>query len=108
MTGVLFLFDPEAGGNYLPCPFRSLTGLLCPGCGSQRAAHDLLHLRIGEAWEHNAAFVLALPVLAFHMSLGRVLTRSAGSRDRILAVCVLVVIAWGVVRNIPGVWSPGR
>ena len=31
-----------------------MTGLFCPGCGSQRAIHDMMHLNIFEAINHNA------------------------------------------------------
>ncbi len=102
LIGVLFLFDPEAGGGYPTCPFRSLTGWLCPGCGSQRAAHDLLHLRLGEAWEHNAALVAALPLLGLQVFLGRGRPWYSGSGQRMVLAWTFAVIAWGVVRNIPG------
>ena len=30
-------------GHYPTCPFLAITGWYCPGCGSLRAVHDLLH-----------------------------------------------------------------
>jgi hypothetical protein len=56
LGGLVFigLNDPEGWNLPLFCPFHSLTGLLCPGCGSMRALHDLMNLRIGEAVRHNA------------------------------------------------------
>ena len=41
-----------------------LTGLKCPGCGSQRAVHALLHADLASAFAHNALLVLSLPYLA--------------------------------------------
>nr|WP_294940897.1 DUF2752 domain-containing protein [uncultured Mucilaginibacter sp.] len=28
---------------FIPCPFKKLTGIDCPGCGFQRSAIELLH-----------------------------------------------------------------
>ena len=34
---------------YAPCLFYALTDLYCPGCGTLRGLHELLHGRIGIA-----------------------------------------------------------
>ncbi|WP_266364325.1 DUF2752 domain-containing protein [Tellurirhabdus rosea] len=63
-AGLLYLyyrFDPAQGGLFPPCPFRWLTGLPCPGCGSQRCVHHLLHGRLHTAFLHNPLLVLSLP-----------------------------------------------
>jgi hypothetical protein len=39
----VFSFEPGKTGFFPLCPFRLLTGLTCPGCGSTRAMHQLLH-----------------------------------------------------------------
>ena len=64
MTGLLIiilygLFDPEKN-LFPPCPFRSLTGWLCPGCGSQRAIHQVLHGNFGAAIKLNLLFIPGL------------------------------------------------
>lgn len=46
---VYFFFDPAGSRLFPRCPFLSLTGLRCPGCGSQRALHSLLHGEIARA-----------------------------------------------------------
>jgi len=56
-------FDPSTSLLFPPCPFRVVTGLDCPGCGSQRAAHDLLNGDVVAAFEHNQLLVTALPYL---------------------------------------------
>lgn len=56
-----YLNDPsisQEGTVFAVCPFHHITGLHCPGCGSQRAVHDLLHLRLYEAIQHNAMLIL--------------------------------------------------
>lgn len=64
-AGVLFAFDPAAWAFFPRCPFHLLTGLLCPGCGSQRALHALLHLDLAGAARHNALLVASLPFFAY-------------------------------------------
>ncbi len=59
---VLYLFDPSDGG-YPLCPFRAVTGLYCPGCGTLRCLHALLHLDLRSALDHNALTVLFVPML---------------------------------------------
>ena len=97
----LYLFDPESGG-FLPCPFRSITGMLCPGCGSQRALHDLLHFRLGEAFGHNALLVLALPTLALQWLIGRYggLSKPLAASNVVVITWLFVVVGWWVARNL--------
>ncbi len=61
---VLWRIDPNIGRVLPPCPLHALTGLYCPGCGSTRALHALLHGDVGQAMAMNPLLVLALPVLA--------------------------------------------
>ena len=67
MTGGVCLFFLQPGkSRFLPiCPFRALTGFTCPGCGSTRGMHQLLHGNLGAAFEFNPLLVLALPFLIY-------------------------------------------
>lgn len=61
-----YLNDPEVsqeGSVFAVCPFHYITGLHCPGCGSQRAIHDALHLRLYDAIQHNALLLLVTIIL---------------------------------------------
>src|SRR5687768_1822652 len=64
-TAYLFIFEPGKSGFFPICPFRALTGLTCPGCGSTRALHRLLHGDMVAAFEFNPFLVLSLPFLAY-------------------------------------------
>lgn len=98
----------EPGGTFLPrCVFREATGYLCPGCGSGRATHSLLHGRLALAWRCNPLFVIALPLMtaglvneAVRAARGRPLWRWR-MPGRLLLAIVVVVVLFGVVRNLP-------
>lgn len=61
--------DPESSVLFPKCPFHLLTGLECPGCGSQRAIHSLLNGDIGAAAHYNLLLVLAIPYLGLLAAL---------------------------------------
>jgi hypothetical protein len=61
----LFFFDPGKTGFFPVCPFRALTGFTCPGCGSTRGLHRLLHGDVVAAFEFNPLLVLSLPFLFY-------------------------------------------
>lgn len=56
-----YQFNPAEDSLFLKCPFKMITGLDCPGCGSQRAIHELLHLNIGKAFRYNPLMVVLIP-----------------------------------------------
>jgi len=63
LSVIYYIFDP-LGSPYFPrCPFLVLTGLQCPGCGSQRAIHHLLNFELIAAVKANALVVLFLPYI---------------------------------------------
>ena len=104
---VYFLFDPSTS-PFPRCPFLMLTGWLCPGCGSQRAIHSLLHLDIAAAWRYNALLVLSIPyvLLLVVAEWGGARRESrlyrALNREWLIWSYFALVIAWWVARNIFG------
>jgi hypothetical protein len=48
--------------HLLPCPFKYLTGIDCPGCGFQRSLLALLH---GDVQKSFALYPPAIPILLF-------------------------------------------
>ena len=73
-AAILFVIDPASSNLYPSCPFNALTGLYCPGCGTLRASHELLHLNPAAALRLNPVAVVSLPFLAYafvsHAMLG--------------------------------------
>lgn len=58
---VVYRFPPTEYSFYPRCPIYLTTHLLCPGCGSTRALHSLLHFDIQSAFHYNALFTLLFP-----------------------------------------------
>lgn len=61
----LYIFEPGKSGFFPGCPFRALTGFTCPGCGSTRGLHCLLHGDVVAAFEFNPLLILSLPFLLY-------------------------------------------
>ncbi len=61
----LFMFEPGRTGLFPVCLFRLVTGYTCPGCGSTRAMHQLLHGHVVAAFMLNPFLLLAIPFLLY-------------------------------------------
>ena len=102
---IYYVYDP-ATTPFPRCPFLVLTGWECPGCGSQRAIHSLLHLDFAAAWRYNAMLVLSIPYVVL-LVVAEWLGRRRQSRlYRVLNSEVLIwsyfvlVVAWWILRNV--------
>ena len=105
IVSMLFFVDPARVSVYPTCPFHQLTGLDCPGCGSTRAAHALLHGRLVEALHFNALFVLSLPLFAW-FGLRFLQSGIKGKPPLVIEpfwawIYLAVWAAFGVLRNLP-------
>jgi hypothetical protein len=60
------MLDPSKNQLFPRCAFNALTGYYCPGCGSQRAIHSLLHLNISGVVAHNFLFLPAVLAIIYH------------------------------------------
>ena len=63
---LFFLIDPSKTSLFPRCTFNALTGYYCPGCGSQRAIHSLLHLDIAGVISYNFLFLPAILAVVYH------------------------------------------
>ena len=100
-------FDPSASRWFPRCPFLMLTGLKCPGCGTQRAIHALLHGDVLSALHFNALLPVSIPLLLLYGYAELVRTRKPRFYNRVNSVTailavLIVVIVWWIVRNICG------
>ena len=54
-------YNPEENLLFPKCPVYIITGYECPGCGSQRALHNLFQGNILIAFAHNPLIMLFIP-----------------------------------------------
>jgi hypothetical protein len=96
------LIDPHRPGSpFPPCMFKLLTGWNCPGCGGLRMTYDVLHGDLAAAVTDNVFALVALPLLLVWV----VVRRRTGRPPFTPAVYWVIgvsVVAWTVVRNLPG------
>lgn len=101
----LVLLDPETTHVFPPCWFHALTGLYCPGCGTTRALHQLLHGNLAAAFAYNALAVVSLPFVAAALAVPPLARRRGTSPPRLPPVAIwslaIVVVLYGVLRNLP-------
>lgn len=107
--------DPNQPGHYPACPFLTLTGWYCPGCGTLRALHALTQGDVGTALARNPLTTLSVSLLLAAWTIwsarrltGRGARRAgaAGLPARLPGWAVWgaagTVVAFWVLRNQPG------
>ncbi len=106
-VAVLYTFDPRNAGTFPICPFLGLTGYHCPGCGTLRALHQLLHGNVIAALGYNPLTILSLPFIAYSFTDGAIrafrtkgLPRIFIPHQYIWALFVGIVAFW-LLRNVP-------
>ena len=99
--GWLYAFDPQLVHSTPPCIFHLLTNLDCPGCGTARACHQLLHGNLLKAMDYNLLFVLVIPFLIAktYSYLSGMLIPGIERTYRPKLILWMVVLFW-ILRNI--------
>jgi hypothetical protein len=104
---ILRVLDPATSAIFPPCPVHYLTGWYCPGCGSLRAIHQLLHRDLRAAWAMNPLTVVLLPFLTYGLASavlfqirGQGLPQPFLRAVWIRALCAAIVL-FAIARNLP-------
>jgi len=68
VLGSLYLLtivvDPGLNHNFhVPCLFKTVLGISCPGCGLTRAIGALIQGDIAAAWQYNPQLFFIIPIL---------------------------------------------
>lgn len=94
---VLWSFDPRSAGFFPKCPMFLWTGLQCPGCGTTRALHALVHGDLAAAVRFNP-FTMALLALGVIKLATPPLPRPW--RAPVAVVVFVAAAVFGVARNL--------
>lgn len=102
---VYYALDPSSSTLFPRCTFLSLTGYKCPGCGSQRAVHALLHGDLAGAFRYNSLLLIAIPWIALCLFAESRRTRNPRLYARLNAPLLIwlflaIVLIWWLLRNI--------
>lgn len=60
-----FFWNPSENSFFPKCPFYTLTGIYCAGCGSQRAIHQIMNGQIITGIRHNYLLIVVIGVLSY-------------------------------------------
>jgi hypothetical protein len=103
----LYAFNPLSTEFYPICPFFALTGLYCPGCGTCRALHELLHGHFAQALGLNPLMLISLPFLGY-LLLPYIAYAVTGKNVSVVSIPALwarlalfAILAYWVLRNVP-------
>jgi hypothetical protein len=109
ILAILYRSYNPYGNIYFPkCPFRELTSLKCPGCGSQRAIHYLLNFNILNAIKENLILVLSIPYILTGLIFDSLKKPNEKilkwrkvlfGRKAIFLILVIIIVFW-ILRNI--------
>ncbi|MCF6168182.1 DUF2752 domain-containing protein [Lutibacter sp.] len=104
----LFFYVNPNNVNFFPkCPLYVTTGIYCPGCGSQRATHQLLHLNILGVLQQNILYFFGVLLIGYHLiviSLNLFFKKHIYNyiyHPKTPIIILIIVIVFWILRNIP-------
>jgi len=107
VLSLYFFINPTSTALFPKCPFYVITGFLCPGCGSQRAIHHIMHGDIFLGLRQNYLFLILFFVLSYELFISLKTLLGQNTRNNLLhnkkitnTILVLVIVFW-ILRNIP-------
>ncbi len=104
--GLAYAIFMHFTGYGIPCVFRKITGLKCPGCGVTHMCMALLQFDFRAAFNANPVVLCLLPVL-FPLLIVQIVKyiRTGSRKTTPVQNCVLfgsiaILLIFGVVRNL--------
>ena len=105
---ILYFFVNPSDVNFFPkCPLYVTTGIYCPGCGSQRATHQLLQLNFIGVLQQNVLYFLGILILGYHLivtGINSFLKKNIYNyiyHPKTPIILLIIIIIYWILRNIP-------
>ena len=102
-------YNPEDYILFPKCPIYTLTGYKCPGCGSQRALHNLFHGNFLTAFMYNPLMILLIPYVFLGIYIEYIANKSNQLIVRLrdiffekwaLLVLAVIILLYTMLRNV--------
>lgn len=88
----------------IPCLFKKITNLQCPGCGITRCLFSLLEGNIIKAFHYNELVTILLPLFIIYTTINIYKYVKENTKVKLPNIVwnslLIIVIIFGIVRNI--------
>jgi hypothetical protein len=107
VTAWVLVRNPLQATVFPPCPFHSITGGWCPGCGATRASYLLLRGDVASALHYNALWVVLAPFALYQAvafageAFGVRWLRRIPLTQPLIVLLLASFLGFAVVRNLP-------
>lgn len=106
IVGFIYYIITQVTSFYIPCPIRTLTGFVCPGCGITHFFIDLINLNFINAMQQNLAIFVLLVIwilVGIIYMIFRPQSLKKGGRvfNILIWSSVILLVVFGILRNIP-------
>lgn len=106
IVGFIYYIITQVTNFYIPCPIRTLTGFVCPGCGITHFFIDLINLNFINAMQQNLAIFILLVIwilVGIIYMIFRPQSLKKGGRvfNILIWSSVILLVVFGILRNIP-------
>ncbi len=106
MAGFVYGIFVNYTGFAIPCPIRTVTGLKCPGCGVTGMCMALMQFHFRKAFLCHPMLFALLPALGAVCAGSMINYVKDGTKQtrtwqkRILYTSIILLVGYGVVRNL--------
>lgn len=108
IAGIIYANIIRSTGFGLPCIFRTVTGLKCPGCGISHMCIALLAMDFTSAWLANPVLLTVSPAIIY-IAMKQIIAWIVFGKQKMSKIDTIIVnalavilILWGIVRNMVG------
>lgn len=101
-----YTYNPaQSTGKFIACFSKQISGLDCPGCGGQRAFHELLNGNFIKAAKQNILIYIFAPLLGyvfltFTLKPFKIILPELNISTKKLVAILLLILVFSIFRNI--------